>query len=68
MAAHKQEYARLTVAHRQAHHAGVVTTFAKRAREATIAARATQEATEAAATTTEANAEMVFADSEGIQE
>jgi len=66
--AHKQEQAWQAEAHQHAQNAGVVATFAKRAREAAIAAGATQEAAEAAATTATADAEMAFADAEGMQE
>ena len=66
--AHMQEHARQAEAHRQAQNAGVVATFAKRAREAAIAAGATQEVAEAAATAAAADAEMTFTDVEGMQE
>ena len=68
MAAHRQEQARQAKAHRQALNAGVVATFAKRARESAIATGVTQEVTEAAAAAAAANAEMAVADAEGMQE
>jgi hypothetical protein len=54
--------------HRHALNEGVVATFAKRARESAIAARVTHEAAEAAAAAAAADAEMAFADAEGVQE
>ena len=47
---------------------GVVATFAERGRESAIAARSTQEATEAAEAAAAVDAEMAFADVEGMQE
>ena len=67
-ATRRQEQVRQAEAHRQAMNAGVVATLAKRARESTIAAGATQEATEAVASATAVDAEMTFADAEGMQE
>jgi len=67
-AAHRQEHANQAEAHWHALNAGVVATFPKRARESAIAAKATQEVAEAAATTTAVDAEMAFADAEGMQE
>ena len=63
-----KEHTRQAEAHRHALNAGVVATFAKRARETAIATEATYEATEAAATAAAADTEMSFADVEGLQE
>jgi hypothetical protein len=62
------EQARQAEAHRHALNARVVATFAKRARESAIVAKATHEVAEGATTATATDAEMAFADAEGMQE
>ncbi len=58
--AHRHEQARVAVATQQAKNAVIVQTFAKRAREATLAAGATQEVAEATTITAAADAETAF--------
>ena len=63
-----QEHERQAQAARLALNAGVVATFAKRARDAAISVGATPKAAEAAASTAAADAETTIADARAMQE